>query len=238
MAAEYSYFRAEGQSLSAIQAVNEAVAELKTGKVRLAARFGADSVAGYYSAETRRFEIEHFHFKPPKKPPAGWVDGGVSGTGSEQYARPAPGSADYFNMVMLSDLMTRAARRLSLEDVFKISDMPMHDMQDGQRPINAFVRFTMAEVTGGPKPGQISGPPTDAILISGGPWRTVDPIAFMEMDGDYYIRVPNKKGTDTPVFTPPEAAPVSYDDMLKVDAREQNKRYNEILARTYEGYCC
>jgi hypothetical protein len=53
-----------------------------------------------------------------------------------------------------------------------------------------------------------------------------NPIDYMQLDGNWYLRIPNKPGTAEPQFTPPDAVPVSYDDMLKADQKEYENRYN------------
>ena len=56
------------------------------------------------------------------------------------------------------------------------------------------------------------------------PGRAADPIASLELCGNMYLRVPNKPGTEEPVFTPPDAVPVSFQKMLQLDKEEMDAR--------------
>jgi hypothetical protein len=52
-----------------------------------------------------------------------------------------------------------------------------------------------------------------------------DPLDAVKLDGNWYIRVPNKKGSEEPVFIPPDAVPVSYSQMLTIDSAENMSRF-------------
>ena len=53
-----------------------------------------------------------------------------------------------------------------------------------------------------------------------------DPVEYMKLDGNLYIRVPNKPGTDEPQFAPADALRMDYDRMLELDRTEYDLRYN------------
>ena len=243
MFAAYSYFRAEGAALAAIETLQEAKDEVDSLGQTLCARFGADSISGWVDSETGRYTVNHFRFGAPGEPPSGWVEtdsiNKSKGSGAVKFALPAPGSADYFDMINFSGLMERAARKTRLEHVLGSGDMPMRDMKDGARPSGMFVKYSMADdPVGNPtKPsGALRHEGGRVFSMSGGPWKSADPIAHMKLGNDWYIRIPNNQGTERPAFTPPDAVPVAYETMLEIDSREQMARFNRLRSSTFEGY--
>lgn len=228
MTREYSYFRAEGASLSAIETVEESRAELKALQENICKKFGAGYVSARFD-DDNRFVIRFFDFGEAKDPPEGWVikNRQMSQDGERQealLAKPAPGSADEFHVANMAGLMARAARNSRLEGVFGCGDMPMRDMPAG-RYSGAFVRSaTCEDRMKAPEdaPGKISDT-TTFIFYSNGAGRGSDPLDAVKMNGSWYIRVPNKNGSDEPVFVPPDAVPVSYGDMIKADRAEWNR---------------
>lgn len=236
MFAAYSYFRAEGASLTAIETVAEARDELEQMRKKLATHFGADKVTGSISRDTGRFTIDSFVFEPPKKMPQGWEQAEVYGAPAGKYGLPKPGSSEHFYMLNMAGLMERAAKRTDLEAVLKSGEMPWRDMQDGQHLSGQFVRYAAAREDTAKPSGQLSDPFAHGISMSGGPWKASDSLSYAKLDGGFYIRVPNRPGTETPAYTPPDAKPVSYDDMLSLDRREQQLRYDKLRGSTFEGY--
>lgn len=235
MAHEYSYFRAEGLSLEALETVKESQAELVSLKTKLCAKFGANQIMGGYRKDMGHFHVVAFHFRPGQKVPDGWQltreQRGADGALQYTFALPAPNSPDAFHVASLCGLMERASRHDSLERVFGVERF-MRDHPAGEFE-TAFVRQGyLADAT--LAKGKIRGP---AVLGAGAtpPGKTADPIYTMDLAGSTYIRVPNRPGTDDPVVTPPDAVRMSYDQMLKADKAEQDIRNQP---REYGVYGC
>lgn len=229
MVREYSYFRAEGAALSAIETVGESKAELKALEDKLCKKFGAGYVSALFD-DDNRFVIRFFDFGEAKDPPEGWVikNRQMSQDGERQealLAKPAPGSADAFHVANMAGLMERAARHSRLEGVFGCGDMPMRELPEG-RYSGSFVRSSSCESrVQSPEdaPGKIADTST-FIFYSNSAIRGSDPLNAVKLDGSWYIRVPNKKGSEEPVFVPPDAVPVGYGDMIKADKAEWDRR--------------
>jgi hypothetical protein len=241
MFAEYTYFRAQGQSLSAIETVEEAKAELCELKEKLCRKFGAESVSGWVDRDTERFSVQSFLFRAPQKPPEGWVDsisgGALKATANDNiHALPAPGSADNFHVAGMAGLMERAGKRAALETALGSGKMPMRDVPEGNYS-NIFVRYRTHIDPANP-PAKPDGTQVDGtrgvVGMSGGKVRIADPLAYKELDGAWYIRVPNRPGTEIPVFTPPDAVETGYDAMLAADRAEQQQRFNKLRASVYD----
>ena len=234
MPPEYSYFRAEGQSLMAIEQLLMAWDETAALRKKITDHFGADDVSAYVSRETGKLKINYLTFNPPNAAPPGWVevyDAGDRG----RYVLPAPDTADSFYLASMAGLMERTARRQSLEDVLGSPEMTWRDMEDGQRPSQKFVRYTMAELAAPEKPsGQIYDRVSGTGFVTGAPWRAADPIVMTGLEEIWYLRVPNKPGTDIPQFVPPDAVQMSYDTMLMIDKREQVRRFNSTHKNTFK----
>jgi hypothetical protein len=222
---EYSYFLAQGMSLEAFETIKESKAEFQSLKTRLCAKFGANDIMGGYRKDEGRFRILFFHFRADQKLPDGWKvnneqrdkDGALQCT----FAMPAPNTPDHFYMANMCGLMERASCHMLLEDVFK-AEWFMRDVTAGAGE-SAFVR---QKFVGDPGPkGQIPGPNPSYERQDSPGSKTADPMAAMELDGKMYIRVANKPGTEEPICMPPDAQRVSYDDMLKADQAEWDKRH-------------
>ncbi|TAL37856.1 MAG: hypothetical protein EPN97_04490 [Alphaproteobacteria bacterium] len=226
---EYSYFRAEGASLSAIETVEESKAELKSLEDRICRKFGARYVSARFD-DDNRFVIRFFDFGQAKDPPEGWVikNRQMSYDGERQealLAKPAPGSADEFHIVSMAGLMERAARHARLENVLGSGDMPLREMPEG-RYSGSFVRSSSCEdkmKSPDDLPGRI--PDTTTFMFSSNSAvRGSDPLDAVRMGESWYIRVPNKKGSEEPVFVPPDAVPVAYREMREADSAEWDRR--------------
>lgn len=235
MPAEYTYFRAEGASLSAIETITEARQEMAALEKAVCERLDASGVIGAADPQTGRYFIEHIKFDAPKKPPADWVETIPSG---RKYMMPPSGSPGQFYLADMAGLMERAVKRLGLEAVLKTGEMPMRDMEAGATVSTAFVRYSMAPRAGDKQAGTQSVPGSGGFSVLSGPWKAADPLAFMKLDGDYYIRVPNRLGTEIPVVTPFHGVAVSYEDVLAADKREQAEKFNRLRSTTFDGYCC
>lgn len=229
MAAEYSYFRAEGFSLEAIQIVKEAREELRALTRKICAASGAGGITGAYDEALGRYNITAFQFWGNNQPPEDWetID---NGKGGAKLAMPKPGTADHFNMVCLCGLMEQARRHETLEGVFGCGEMPLRAHAAGNFE-TLFVRQSFMADGEEPK-GKIYG---DHIGMRGSPaaGEAPDPLSHAELNRAFYIRVPNKAGTEEPVFIPPDAVPVPYDKMLHIDQAEMNARIRDAM-----NNCC
>jgi hypothetical protein len=222
MALEYSYFRAEGFSREAIDIAAEARREMQELRRKLCARFGAADFTGGYDAQGA-FDITGFMFSNSQKVPDEWEvveerkfpDGTPRGT----VARPPRGSPEHFDIASMCGLMARAARQATLEGVF---GCPVTEREHPEGEFETlFVREQMMKGGAG---GKIYGEWLMTPKPAGRPGIATDPVAATDLGGKMYIRVPNRPGTEEPVFTPPDAVPVSYRRMLEIDQAELDAR--------------
>ncbi|MDF3025189.1 MAG: hypothetical protein K0R10_2550 [Alphaproteobacteria bacterium] len=111
MTAEYSYFRAEGASLAAIDTIAEAKLEVEDMRWLLCQRYAASAVVGWLDSQTGRYTIHEFHFGIPSVAPEGWISTRPErqSEGAVERAMPVPGSADHFYITNFAGLIERAA---------------------------------------------------------------------------------------------------------------------------------
>jgi hypothetical protein len=204
--------------------VKESKEEFATLRKKLCEKIGADDVMCGYRADTGDFRFVSFYFSANHKPPEDWKilneQRGNDGRLQCTFAMPEPGSPAAFDMASMGGLMERAARHDSLEKVFGVERfMHAHDAGSFE---NTFVRQTLMHddkiATGKIWSTEASG---YAPAAAG---STADPITAMALNDKIYFRVPNKPGTGEPIVTPPDAIPVSYEQMLKADADEMDNR--------------
>lgn len=211
---EYSYFRAEGLSLVAVQRLAEARAEDAGMRQAICARFGAESLMGGFDAKRGDFRVNALFFQPPDQPvPPGWKIINEQSP-SLVFALPEPGSADDFTLTALTGLMLRASRQSRLETLFGCGEMPYKELPAGSYSA-AFVQHQTLKAPGAKPEGRLQD--GRFMTYSNSPIRGSDPLASVRIGEDWYIRVPNIAGTATPCFTPPEARLVDYDAMLKIE---------------------
>jgi hypothetical protein len=220
---EYSYFLAQGMSLEAFETMRESKAEFQSLKTKLCAKFGAHDIMGGYREDEGHFRILFFHFRADQKIPEGWKVNNEqkdsSGALQCTFAMPASNTPDHFHMASMCGLMERASRQMGMESIFG-SEWFMRDDAVGTSE-TAFVRQRFLS-----DPGLKGKIPQSNVNYGGyGSGRVCDPLSAMELDGKMYIRVPNKPGTDEPICIPQDAQRVSYDDMLKADQAEWDKRH-------------
>ncbi|MEZ0224995.1 MAG: hypothetical protein ACAH83_10610 [Alphaproteobacteria bacterium] len=219
---DYSYFMAQGLSLEAFDTMKESKAEFESLKAKLCAKFGANDFMGGYDENEKRFRMISFHFRADQKVPDGWKERSEQrfSNGALQctFAMPAPNTPDHFYMANMCGLMERASRQMGLHDIFGV-EWFMREGVEGKIE-NAFVRQRYLNDPG-PK-GKISQ--TNINYGGSGGGKVCDPLSALELDGKMYIRVPNKPGTEEPICAPPDAQPVSYEDMLKADQAEWDRR--------------
>lgn len=215
----------------------DAEVELKALKEKLCRQYGADSLMGGWDDGLGRFFLRAFHFAPPKMEPPGWKLQNRQMAGDKveaTFAVPAPGTADYFNVLAMTGLMERASRRSRLEGLFRCGEMPLKDLPAGTYSA-AFVQQTTWKNTAAPSSvpdGLLTT--TRYITYSNSPGRGSDPLEAMQMGDDWYIRVPNDPATGQPHMTPPDAVLVPYMDMLRLDGLEKNARFHRARANVFD----
>jgi len=237
----YSYFRAEGISLDAIETVQGAKRELDEMQKQLCKRFGANDMMGGYDKENDNFRFMCFHFTPAQEGnvPADWKINNrqMDNDGKSVvaiFAEPAPATKDHFFVTDFCGLMLRAAKRSKLENVLKCGDMPMKELPAG-RYHGAFVRDCQLEAGGmQPNIGQIRDNVTFC-FGSNSAIKGSDPVDAMQMMGNWYLRVPNDE-TGKPRFTPPDAVEVPLPEMLALDKQERAARFARTQARSFDPH--
>jgi hypothetical protein len=229
--AEYSYFRAEGLSLSAIEMVEEAKREFEALKRKLCAQFKADEMLGWMERDSNRFKVMCFIFHPPTEPPEGWKDTQERQMSYDKsrvqtiFSRPGEGSPDQFHVASVTGLMERAVRFLRLEDAFGCGDMPVRELPAGDYS-GQFVRTATWKDPANPvSEGKLRDQST-MIFGSNSAVRGSDPLDYMQLNDAWYIRVPNARDTGLPAFAPPDAKAVDFDDMLLTDMMEYHNRFS------------
>jgi hypothetical protein len=242
MTEEFSYFRASGASLAALRDFEQVLQIRETLLGGLARKFGANKVVTGPEDGTLEDEdnvdsvhvITHFEFDDEKKLPPGWTAG--LKLAKTVYAFPPEGTPDHA-------LVLEVERKAETAGVLK--EIPLHNMLSADNSIDnwnrdhaklvpvekssvAFVRShaLLPENQGGFRAGvledHVSVRPAEYPYPSFIPRISAD---YMQMMGDYYIRIPNTSETDgKPVFLPSEAVPVSFDQMLALDHQEASLR--------------
>ncbi len=236
MLAEYSFFRCEGKSLTLMEVMMDARAELEDLKTRLAKRYDAGTIMGGWDEKQQRFRLTAFVFEPPAECPADWDVNNrqMSNDGKTRvatFASPAPGSKDYFNTLAYLGLMERAAKNTRLEHIFQCGEMTYKSLPAGSYS-NSFVQFHTLRDVAFPKP---EGNLKDGrfMTYSNSPVNSNDLLCHMNIGGDWYVRVPNIAGTEDPQFTPPDAVRMDYQDMLRLDNGEKLERFNQLRASSF-----
>lgn len=235
MTAEYSYFCAEGASLAAIDTIAEAKLEVEDMRWVLCQRYAASAVVGWLDNQTGRYTIHEFHFGIPSVAPEGWISTRPErqSEGAVERAMPVPGSADHFYITNFAGLIERAAGKQRLEHVLGSGEMAYRDMEARAKTSDRFVRYTI--LGGGEQPaGEVAQEDFRLFTVISGPWKSADPLAFQKIGDNFYIRVPNRHGSDIPQFSPPDAVRIPYDDMLKIDAAERLAGFNRTRAASFD----
>jgi hypothetical protein len=223
--AEYSYFRVEGRSLTAIETVVEAREELEGFRQKIFEKYGAGEILTA-AGEGGRLRVSGLVFYSEDKLPAGWDLRRHERDGRFIAAKglPTEGSPAAFFLANMVGLMERASRQSRLEDVLGCGEMPMTSRPAGHY-IESFVRrMTLQEGGAAMSAGQIKDGVTGC-TYSNSPISTSDPLDFAKLDGAWYIRVPNQPGTEQPHFLPPDAVPMPYQKMREADRAEWNQRH-------------
>lgn len=239
----YSYFKAAGASLDALETMQASKREHEKMRKELCKRFGADDMMGGFDKENNNYRFHTFYFAPASedKVPADWtVSNRQTGSNGELqaiFAKPAAGSKDDFFVTDYCGLMLRAARRERLENVFKIDDMPMKELPAGDYH-GAFVRNKNVNDDKYNYNQEGIGQIRDNVTFcfgSNGAIKGSDPLDSMQLMGDWYIRVPND-AAGKPRFTPPDAIEVPLKDMLELDKQERGARFTRQQARSFDPH--
>jgi len=224
MANEYSYFKAEGQSLAVartVSAANEACDALKRS---LSAKFNAE----VYVTNRR---LPTFVFQSRRPLPADWIIRETDSDSPPRYhiAEPAAGSADEAFILDVVKKFRIHQQQGTLETVFGCGEMPMGSIAAG-RYSRSFVMqerlespdYMSYKSTNNKRQGMLS----DHVTIcfgSNSPIIFSDPLDYMKLGDDFYLRVPND-ANGVPHFSPPDAVSVDFDEMLKLDYAEYQKQ--------------
>lgn len=239
----YSYFKADGASLDAVETMQAAKKEHEKMRAALCKRFGADDMMGWYDKVEGRYLFTSFYFSPASesKVPSDWEvsnrQTGMNGELQAIFAKPAAGSKDDFFVTDYCGLMLRVAKRSHIENVFGIDDMPMKELPAGEYH-GAFVRSSNVNKDKYNYNQDGIGHIKDNVTMcfgSNGACRGSDPIDMMQMMGDWYLRVPND-ATGKPYFTPPDSVAVPLKEMLELDKQERAARFARTQARAFDPH--
>lgn len=220
---EYSYFRAAGLSLAAIETVGMAEARIAEICDKLARDCGAERTM--WTIKDNRFTIFALVFADEGQVPTGWAEPPEVGGQSNGtiYRLPSAGSAMHFNMQAECGRAMRFYKRNTLEKFFCLGHMPMRARPAGEYS-DRFVRETtwlraFGGFSFGPK-RETEGyarQPQSFLGGSNSDCNCSDPLQHLKYGPDYYIRVPND-AAGQPLWLPPDGVPVSLADMLAIDA--------------------
>lgn len=234
MANEYSYFRAEGVSLKAVHEVKETWRERGAILHNMAVVYRAID-CDYMPAPVMGGwpERDVFFSFYKERVPADFTVDEKDKHAVYINARPTSGTdiaRDVDNQLDLIDALMK--RSGSLEAIFGCGEMPYRQLEAGIYS-HAFVR---SQTWVSPWPEKYDASKVkdrdDAGLLhdNGGAGgcsnksSISDHLCVKELDGVFYIRVPNdEKGR--PCMTPPDAVPMAYAEMLAADEREYNKQH-------------
>lgn len=227
---EYSYFRAAGLSLAAVETVERARAELNKTRAELKRQHKAEHI---FAGGDKSFNIRCFVFADAADVPEGWVaPEKITGTPGMILRMPPAGSADHFNLVAIAKRATRMTRNSSLEKFFDLTPFAARGLQAGvysQRFVRDVTCFAPWQDANRPSPPAHHGAFDQRGLMTGGSKVAsgsggTDPIETLQLNGDWYIRVPNDQ-EGRARWQPPDAVPMPYDAMLAADAAEYQRRY-------------
>jgi hypothetical protein len=224
MTAEYSFFRAEGLSLSAVETAEDARLEFTKTVETLKTRYGACALFLSNDKDTGRLRFDCFAYRRGDKTPDGWViETAEDQPGSLASGMPKPGSPDDFYLAGMAGLLDRAAKNQRIEYVLGVDDMPRKEIPAGEYH-GSFVRNNSLKTAGEKAVGQLRDR-TTGCFGSNGRISMGDPVDYMKLEGNWYLRVPNKPGTEEPQFAPADALPMDYARMLELDKAEYALRY-------------
>ena len=237
MTSEYSFFRAEGLSLSAVETAEEARVEWTSTIEKLKTRYGAYALFCSKDETTGRLRFDCFAFRRDDKTPEGWeIEPADEQQGSLAGGMPTPGSKDDFYLAGMAGLLDRATKNQRIENVLEVPEMPRKELPAGEYH-GEFVRDNCLKTPGEKPVGRFRDRHTFC-FGSSSRMTTGDPVEYMKLDGDWYLRVPNKPGSEEPQFTPPDAVRIDYERMLELDKKEYELRYNRPSFRPGSGRFC
>lgn len=224
MAAEYTFYRAEGMSLSAVETAEEARLEWHREIRKLEKRFGACAVGFSKDEATGRLKFDCFAFDRDDKTPDGWnIQPAGDGQGSLATGMPKPGTPDDFYLASVAGLLDRTSKNMKVENLLGVAEMPRKQLPAGEYH-GEFVRDNSLKTPGGKPVGRMRDKVT-LCFRSNGAMSAYDPVDYLKLDGAWYLRVPNKPGTEETQFAPQDAVRMDYSRMLELDKAEQELRY-------------
>ena len=222
MPAEYSFFLASGVTVSAIEAAEAARRDYLAQYKDLDDHFGADGHFREIDEKTSHYRISCITFDPDANLPKGWDMTMPRKRNQVPFGLPKPGTADAFYVADMASLMERSFRDMLVENQLGVGEMPSKQLPAGEYS-GAFVRERTLEDSDARPPGRLRDRST--ICFGSTTDGTVDdPVEYMKLDGSWYIRVPNKIGSDEPQFVPPDSMRVPYDRMIQLDMAEYERR--------------
>lgn len=227
VAGEYSYFRAGGMAHDAIILVVQAREALQTLRKDISQRFGAYNM--FYELRDGACHIQSFGYNREQDIPDGWQK---VEHGQVTFRRmPVDGSADHFTLLAQQGRLTNYLRRSELGFFLDIPPMPVLPLPAGyysQRFVRKQTYTSEARAYLGPKPEPedhgIFKESGDPLPSATKPVDYQQTVTFLKYDGVYYVRVPND-AAGQPLWTPPNSAEVSYNEMLALDARVYQQQF-------------
>lgn len=229
---EYSYFRAEGLSLSAIRRVERSLDTIR--KIE-------KSVCRMFSCVDCRIEKDSIRIQFPSddQVPTGWLIvehrlyGTENGISNRPYAVPPVNSRETLLLQHVHSLVAQALSERKLEDVFACGNMPEKSLPGGHYS-DRFVQQQELKEQTHPAMMRREGYLTEQFskcTYSSSACIKRDNLTFLEIGGEHYIRVPN--GADgKPAFLPPEAEPIPLSEMLDIDRSEYQRRQRRMPGHT------
>lgn len=214
---EYSYFRAEGRSLTAIKEVIETKEYLEKMSKKIANKYGGERWSFWYRRPDGTTSLGYFFYDDADKVPENFAIS-QKDQAHDVWAEPKPGTTVAFGLASLVGLLEKKQKCTLLDGVFGCGEIPMKELPAGEYE-GAFVKeYSLKEKNTPGRVGKLRDQ-TTMCFSSNGAHKSWDPLDFMHLEGDWYIRVPNDE-TGKPRMTPPDAVLMDYALMLELDSIE------------------
>jgi hypothetical protein len=228
---EYSYFRAQpdGFSAEAIKIVIDSEKQVDETSAALAREYGAKTFQLWNRPEGDEEARFTFVFGNSNDVPADFEITGIQLDNDDvtevaTFAKPKADTVAAINVAVQIERILLLWQFGTLEDVFHSEEMGEKAVPAG-RYSKAFVRSGdyICAWDGSTRERPDSGKISDNNSFMGGSnsaIRRPHRLDYARLNGEWYIRVPNDEKTGKSLFTPPDATPVKYADMLKADLEE------------------
>lgn len=223
MAEEYSYFRVAGKTRDLVEQVDQSRQFIKDENNGLCAKFNASMLSHSIDLGNLSLTIDSFLFVHTPVP-QGWdVVREESRTGDPKdkekmyQALPAKNSADADYIEERRQAMEVHVKTYRLENVLGSGEMPRKSLPAGYYD-NSFVKKTEIAESSTRKQGFLTDHFT-CCTYSSGAVISSDPLDYMKLDEEYYLRVPNDV-QGNPVYMPPDSELVDLADMQALDKEE------------------